>query len=90
MRCIWDPLKAAENFRKHGVTFLEAESVFADAFSITGADPDHSIGEFRWITFGRSFRNRLLAIAHTDDGDILRIISARLATSFERRLYEEG
>ena len=58
--------------------------------AITGADPDHSVGELRWITFGLSNRRRLLAVAHTEEGDIIRIISARAATRPERRLYEEG
>ena len=64
--------------------------VLADPLAITGADPDHSVGEARWITFGFSNRQRLLAVAHTEEGDIIRIISARAATRPERRLYEEG
>jgi uncharacterized protein len=58
--------------------------------SLTGADPDHSLGEHRWITFGESVRGHLLAVAHTDEGDIIRIISARVATRHEKRFYEEG
>jgi len=64
--------------------------MLADPLAITGADPDHSVGEVRWITFGLSNRQRLLAVSHTEEGDIVRIISARAATRPERRLYEEG
>jgi uncharacterized DUF497 family protein len=90
MQVIWDARKAAANSKKHGVSFEEAATVFADPLSLTGADPDHSVGEHRWITFGESVRGRLLAVSHTDEGDIIRIISARVATRHEKRLYEEG
>jgi uncharacterized DUF497 family protein len=90
MQIIWDARKAAANSKKHGVSFEEAATVFADPLSLTGADPDHSVGEHRWITFGESVRGRLLAVSHTDEGDIIRIISARVATRHEKRLYEEG
>ena len=90
MEVTWDPRKAAANQRKHKVSFEEASTVLADPLAITGADPDHSVGEARWITFGFSNRQRLLAVSHTERGDIIRIISARAATRPERRLYEEG
>lgn len=90
MQIVWDARKAAANKKKHGVAFEEAATVFADPLSLTGADPDHSVGEHRWITFGQSVRGRLLAVAHTDEGDIIRVISARAATRPEKRLYEEG
>jgi uncharacterized DUF497 family protein len=90
MRVTWDPDKAAANQKKHKVSFEEASTVLADPLSITGADPDHSVGEARWITFGLSNRRRLLAVSHTEKGDTIRIISARAATRPERRLYEEG
>ena len=90
MRVTWDPLKAAANQKKHKVSFEEASTVLADPLAITGADPDHSVDETRWISFGLSNRWRLLAVAHTEEGDIIRIISARAATRPERRLYEEG
>jgi uncharacterized protein len=90
MQIIWDARKAAANKKKHGVSFEEAATVFADPLSLTGADPDHSVGEHRWISFGQSVRGRLLAVAHTDEGDIIRIISARVATRHEKRFYEEG
>ena len=90
MQVIWDARKAGANEKKHGVSFEEAATVFADSLSLTGADPDHSVGEHRWITFGQSVRGRLLTVAHTDEGDIIRIISARVATRHEKKLYEEG
>lgn len=90
MQFEWDPRKAAANLRKHGVSFEEASSVFSDSLSITGADPDHSLGEPRWITFGKSLRGRLLVVSHTDHRAIIRLNSARLATRIERKLYEEG
>ena len=90
MQVVWDTRKATANLKKHKVSFEEASSVFADALAVTGADPDHSLGEARWITFGQSMRGRVLAVAHTDEGDIIRIISSRVATRHEKRLYEEG
>ncbi len=89
MEVTWDPRKAAANHKKHKVSFEEASAVLADPLAITGADPDHSVGEVRWITFGLSNRQRLLAVSHTEEGDIIRF-SARAATRPERRLYEEG
>ena len=56
----------------------------------TGDDPDHSVGEFRYITFGISEWGRLLVVAHTEESETIRIISARLARKGERRIYEEG
>jgi uncharacterized DUF497 family protein len=86
----WDPAKAAENLAKHGVSFEEAATVFRDGLSQTGQDPDHSIGEERFVTFGVSTSGRLLVVAHTERGDTIRIISAREATPGERTIYEEG
>jgi uncharacterized DUF497 family protein len=90
VRFFWDPKKAALNSRKHGISFEEASTVFEDCLAVTGADPDHSVGEHRWMTFGVSARRRLLAVSHTEEEeDIIRIISARPATPRERKLYEE-
>jgi uncharacterized DUF497 family protein len=86
----WDPAKAAENLAKHGVSFEEAATVFRDALSATGLDPDHSAEEERYVIFGVSTRGRLLVVAHTERGDTIRIISARPATAGERKIYEEG
>ena len=86
----WDPKKAASNHHKHGVTFEEATSALRDVFSATGHDPDHSEDEERFVTFGISSQGRLLPVLHTDRGNAIRIISARLATNFERQIYEES
>ena len=86
----WDPKKAATNRRKHGVTFEEATSALRDMFSATAHDPDHSDDEERFVTFGISSQGRLLVVSHTDRGDVIRIISARLASNIERQIYEEG
>jgi uncharacterized protein len=64
--------------------------VFLDVLSITGADPDHSNNEQRWITFGNSALNKFLVVSHTDSDETIRIISARLGTKFERNLYEKS
>ena len=86
----WDPNKDKKNLHKHGVSFQEASSVFYDTLAVTGADPDHSEGEERLVTFGMSSLSRLLVVAHTERGDAIRIISARVTTQHERRIYEEG
>ena len=90
MQFEWDPAKAAENLERHGVSFEEAATIFRDTLSVTGPDPDHSVGEERFVTFGVSTSERLLIVGHTERGDIIRIITARLATSGERKIYEEG
>jgi uncharacterized DUF497 family protein len=90
VRFEWNTLKAAGNLRKHGVSFDEAASVFFDPLSATGNDPDHSLEENRFVTFGKSSPGRLLVVAHTGQGDTIRIITAREATRAERKLYEEG
>jgi uncharacterized DUF497 family protein len=90
MKFEWDQEKAAINLRKHGVSFEEASTVFADDLSLTGHDPDHSITEERFVTFGVSNVGRLLVISHVERGDSIRIISARPATRAERKIYEEG
>ena len=86
----WDPEKAAANFDKNGVGFTEATSIFGDPLSITVYDPDHSDDEDRYLTMGMSVSGRLIIASHTNRGDRLRIISARVATRRERKAYEEG
>jgi uncharacterized DUF497 family protein len=85
----WDPFKAKSNFWKHGVSFEEASTALLDPLSKTDLDPDHSFEEQRFITFGVSARQRLLVVAYTDARETIRIISARLATTSEREIYEE-
>ena len=87
----WDPRKAARNLSKHGVSFAEAASVFLDPLARTYRDPDHSEREQRYLTIGRSARHRVVIVAHLDHNDLIRIISARVATKREGHDYaEEG
>jgi hypothetical protein len=86
----WDPRKADTNRRKHGVTFQEGTTVWGDPLAITFADPDHSEDEERYITFGLSRQKRLIVVSHADRGNKTRIISARLMSREERKIYEEG
>ena len=86
----WDEKKATANEKKHDVSFHEAATIFSDLLAITFPDPDHSEKEHRNLTFGMSRSNRLLIVAHTDRGYNIRIISARLMTRQERKIYEEG
>jgi uncharacterized protein len=89
MKFEWDPVKAQSNLRKHKVSFEEAATALKDPLAATGSDPDHSVGEERFITFGVSESGRLLTVAHSEKDDTLRIISARVATKEERKIYEE-
>jgi uncharacterized DUF497 family protein len=89
LRFTWDQRKAAANARKHGVTFREASTAFADPLSITIPDPEHSLGERRFVLIGLSHQRRLLVVAHTERSDTIRIINARPATRHERQTYEE-
>jgi uncharacterized DUF497 family protein len=86
----WDDAKAESNERKHGVSFAEAATVFADPLSLTGYDPGHSDDEDRYITMGTSVAGRLLVISHTDRRDKVRLLSVREASRRERRDYEDG
>jgi len=86
----WDPRKADTNRRKHGVTFQEGTTVWGDPLAITFADPDHSEDEERYITFGLSRQKRLIVVSHADRANKTRIISARLMSREERKIYEEG
>jgi uncharacterized DUF497 family protein len=84
----WDPKKARQNMKKHGVSFDEAVTVFYDPLSATFNDPDHSVGEHRYVTIGFSSQGSLLVVAHTERKNNIRIISARLATAHERKKHE--
>lgn len=87
MKFLWDRTKAASNERKHGVSFDEATTIFGDPLSGTIPDPDHSLGEHRFITMGFSSSGRLLVVCHTEEDDVFRIINAREATTHERKRY---
>jgi uncharacterized protein len=86
----WDADKAQSNERKHGVTFEEASTVFADPFASTIYDPDHSDDEDRYLSLGLSSENRVLVVSFTDRDEKIRIISARVASRRERKQYEEA
>jgi hypothetical protein len=86
----WDLSKNAINVRKRGVDFREAASAFYDPFSTTFPDDSHSDEEQRFLTVGASAHGSILVIAHTEESDTIRIISARQATPSERRFYEEN
>jgi hypothetical protein len=86
----WDRRKAERNRRKHGITFGEAVSVFADPNELTIHDPDHSIDEDRFVTVGQSVLGRLLVVGYTERGSKIRVIFARRATWPERFDYEEA
>jgi uncharacterized protein len=86
----WDHKKAHSNFAKHGVSFDEAGTAFWDTLSKTIRDPLHSEDEDRFVLIGHSYRNRLIIVVHTESGDRIRIISARLAAGAERKRYEEN
>lgn len=91
LRFEWDPRKAAGNFRKHGVSFDEAQTVFADEHGLLIDDPEHSVDEDRFILLGVSAVSRLLVVVHCyrAEEQVIRIVSARKADRLERRQYEE-
>ncbi len=85
----WDEHKARSNADKHGVTFEEASSVFADPLAAIFTDEAHSDEELREIMVGHSAEGRLLLVSLTERGEVIRIISARQATQRERKDYEQ-
>ena len=89
MRFEWDPSKAASNAKKHKVTFEVAKTVFYDDFAVQFFDEEHSFDEERFLLLGMSSDARLLLVCHCEkeDGDVIRIISARKATESEAQNY---
>lgn len=85
----WDSRKAAANRRKHGVSFEEATTVFADPLSVLKPDPDHSLDEERYLVLGMSNRRRVLVVAFAEWPPRTRLINARPATRSEQHTYEE-
>jgi uncharacterized protein len=83
----WDFRKAEANLAKHGISFSEAATVFGDPLAITYFDPDHSITEDRYLTFGATTSGRYVAVVHTDRDGKVRLVSARPMTSRERIHY---
>ena len=89
LRFEWDERKAAANAKKHGVSFDEAKSVFVDERAKLIDDPDHSEDEERFVLLGLSSALRLLVVCHCyrSEGNVIRIISARKATTRESKSY---
>ena len=91
LRFEWDPAKNALNRRKHGVSFSEATTVFADETALLIDDPDHSDAEDRFVLLGLSSRLRVLVVVHCYRADdaVIRLISARKADRQERARYAQ-
>jgi uncharacterized DUF497 family protein len=87
LRITWDPVKAAENFKKHGVSFEEARQIFSDPLRATEDDEEHSGNEDRIRSFGSTAAGKVLFVCYTLQENEIRLISARLATRSERRAY---
>ena len=93
MKFEWDKNKESINLKKHGVTFEQASYVFADKFALNRFDDEHLEDEDRWILLGKSLNKILLLVVHTfrnnDGTEFVRIISARKASSSEKKIYQE-
>ena len=89
MQFEWDAAKARDNEAKHGVSLAEAAQVFGDDHSSVVNDPDHAVGEDRFLIFRISRMGRYLVVSYTERGERIRLISARLMTPRERRAYEQ-
>ena len=92
MRFTWDENKNQINFKKHGISFEEASEVYHDPLHIAVLDERFNYYEERWITIGKTLKNKVVVAANLyfdENGEeVIRIISARLATALERRQYE--
>lgn len=88
----WDSAKATSNLKKHGISFEEAQSVFYDEFALQFFDAESSEIEDRFLMLGMSSEAKILLVCHCerDGGNTIRIISARKATSNERKHYQGG
>lgn len=87
----WDETKAEANYRKHKIRFEEAQTIFLDRRALEFFDKGHSSEEERFLRVGLSLRLNVLVVIYCErKGDKIRIISARKATTKERRVYEEG
>ena len=91
MEYSWDEKKALINFEKHGIRFEEAQVIWTDPFSLEYIDPDNSDYEERYIRIGLNISRGILLVVFCErnDGDNIRIISARKATNTEREDYEK-
>ena len=87
MKFEWDKNKRLANIRKHGFDFTDVATVF-DSDTVTVEDDRYNYGEQRFITFGL-FQGRVIAVVHTENDDLVRIISARKASKYEQQIYFE-
>ena len=86
----WNKVKAQLNIAKHGVSFEEAKTVFADRFGVIIFDEEHSDNEERFLLLGTSTKERILLVVHCyKEDNVIRIISARKATKQEQKQYKE-
>jgi uncharacterized DUF497 family protein len=90
MRIVWDERKDRINRRKHRVSFAVAAEIFLDPLVATVTDARHPAEEMRFFSIGLTRTGRLLSVGHSDDGRVVRIITARDSTAKERSQYEEG
>jgi uncharacterized protein len=92
MKFQWDPAKAAQNLKKHGVSFEEAKSAFYDDLAVQFFDDEHSSEEDRFLLLGMSSQAKLLVVCHCERGqsETVRIVSARKATKREKAFYPDG
>ena len=88
MNFVWDSKKAASNLKKHGIGFEEASTVFLDPLALTGAAPDHSEGEARWLTFGVSVEGNFLVVPHNDEEDTIKGLQERLGRGVVLKVAE--
>lgn len=88
----WDENKNAINKNKHGLSFEEAKEVFYDENAVLFDDPDHSVGEERFLIIGMTVSQKILLVSHCyrDNDNVIRIISARKATKNEKKTYLKG
>lgn len=87
----WDENKNTINKKKHGISFEEAREVFDDIKAILFDDPDHSVGEERFLIIGIIRSQKICIVSHCyRDNDVIRIISAREATKKEKNVYFKG
>lgn len=84
----WDVHKAEANQRKHGVSFAEAVEALCDPLLLTAADYRHPAQELRFVSVGETRAGRVLTVGHTDEKDVVRVITARTATRSEPKTYE--
>jgi len=92
MRFEWDETKNQANIRKHGIDFRDAAYVFSDPYALNIPDDEHSDDEEHWVLLGKNRNEKILLVVHTfRQGDAIRLISARKATSTEQATYlKEG